>query len=75
MDFAGSYIPFARTRVERERAGDPRLSIEERYQSRAHYLGMVAEAGLKLVKEGYLLAEDLPVLLTRASEQWAYATK
>ena len=75
VDFAGSYIPFARTRVERERAGDPRLSIEERYQNRAQYLGMVAEAGLKLIKDGYLLAEDLPVLLNRASEQWAYATR
>jgi len=75
VDFAGSYIPFARTRAERERAGDPRLSIEERYPNRAQYLGMVAEAGVKLIKEGYLLAEDLPLLLDRAAEQWAYATK
>jgi len=75
VDFAGSYIPFARTRAERERTGDPRLSIAERYQNRAHYLGLVAEAGLKLIKGGYLLAEDLPVLLNRATEQWAYATK
>ncbi|HEV2665746.1 MAG TPA: alpha/beta hydrolase domain-containing protein, partial [Blastocatellia bacterium] len=53
VDFAGSYIPFAKTKAERERAGDPRLSLEERYASRAHYLGLVAEAGLKLVKDGY----------------------
>jgi hypothetical protein len=30
----GSYIPFARTRAERETRGDPRKSIEERYPSR-----------------------------------------
>ena len=30
----GSSIPFAATRAEREAAGDPRPSIEERYQSR-----------------------------------------
>jgi hypothetical protein len=26
----GSFIPFARTRAERERANDPRRSVEER---------------------------------------------
>lgn len=74
VDFAGSYIPFAKTKAERERTGDPRLSIEERYQNRAHYLGLVTEAGLKLVKDGYLLAEDLPVVLNRATAHWDYAT-
>jgi hypothetical protein len=75
VDFAGSYIPFAKTKAERERAGDPRLSIEERYASRAHYLGVVAEAGLKLVKDGYLLAEDLPALVERAGRTWDYTVK
>ena len=28
----GSYIPFARTKADRERTGDPRPSIEERYK-------------------------------------------
>jgi hypothetical protein len=71
----GSYIPFARTRAERERTGDPRLAIEERYQSRAHYLDLYAEVALQLVKEGYLLAEDIPALLTRAGAYWDYATR
>src|SRR6185295_12819883 len=31
----GSFIPFARTKAEREQANDPRLSIEERYRSKA----------------------------------------
>jgi hypothetical protein len=75
VDFAGSYIPFAKTKAERERKGDPRLSLEERYASRAHYLGMVAEAGLKLVRGGYLLAEDLPVLVEYAGQQWDYTAK
>lgn len=75
VDFAGSYIPFAKTKSERDRTGDPRLSLEERYTSRAHYLGLVAEAGLKLVKDGYLLAEDLPALVERAGQQWDYTVK
>ncbi|HZS05150.1 MAG TPA: alpha/beta hydrolase domain-containing protein [Blastocatellia bacterium] len=75
VDFAGSYIPFAKTRAERERTGDPRLSIEERYQNREHYLGAVAEAVLKLVKGGYLLAEDAPAMIERAGVYWDYAMK
>jgi hypothetical protein len=75
VDFAGSYIPFTKTKAERERAGDPRLSIEERYTSRDHYLSLVKEAGSKLVKDGYLLAEDLPSLVERAGRQWDYTVK
>ncbi|RPH37477.1 MAG: hypothetical protein EHM91_14990, partial [Planctomycetota bacterium] len=41
----GSCLPFARTRAERERDGDPRPSVEERYRSRDEYLGRVAAAG------------------------------
>ncbi|MGE0132152.1 MAG: alpha/beta hydrolase domain-containing protein [Blastocatellales bacterium] len=75
VDFAGSYIPFAKTKAERERAGDPRLSLEERYTNRGQYLGLLAEAGVKLVKGGYLLAEDLPLLIERAGQRWDYTMK
>jgi hypothetical protein len=75
VDFAGSYIPFARTKTERQRTGDPRLSIEERYPQRAHYLGQIAEAALKLVKEGYLLPEDVPALIERAGRYWEHTMK
>jgi hypothetical protein len=66
----GSYIPFARTRPEREKAGDPRPSIEERYPSREKYPELVRSSGEGLVKERYLLAEDLPGLVGRAGEHW-----
>ena len=33
----GSYLPFARTRAERQAAGDPRASVEERYGNFAAY--------------------------------------
>ena len=32
---AGSFIPFARTKADRVKSGDPRLSIAERYPTRA----------------------------------------
>ena len=74
VSFIGSYLPFARTQAEREAAGDPRPSIAERYASREQYIGMFAAAALKLVKERFLLPEDLPALLERGAAEWDYAT-
>jgi hypothetical protein len=71
---SGSYIPFPRTKAERERTGDPRLSIEERYKSRAEYLGLYAEAAMQLIKDGYLLGEDLPGILEEARMHWDWVT-
>jgi hypothetical protein len=68
----GSYIPFARDEVERKAKGDPRPSIAERYPSREHYLGLVAEAAMRLIAERYLLAEDLPRILESAARHWDY---
>ena len=55
---SGSYIPFAKTRGEREASGDPRLSLEERYQDNAGFVKAVEEAARKLVRERFLLQED-----------------
>ena len=68
----GSYIPFPRTTVDRQRTNDPRRAIEERYRSREQYVGLVSDAALRLIDEGYLLAEDLAPILGRASEHWDY---
>jgi Alpha/beta hydrolase domain len=70
VDFAGSFIPFARTRAERERTNDPRRSIAERYGDRKHYLEQVEQAAAELIKGGYLLADDLPALVNRAAQYW-----
>jgi hypothetical protein len=66
----GAYVPFAATKAEREQSGDPRLSIQERYQSREQYLRRVQEAAAPLVKEGYLLSDDVPTVVKRASDHW-----
>jgi hypothetical protein len=66
----GSYLPFARTKAARQASSDPRPSIEERYRDRDQYLGRVAGAALRLVRERYLLAEDVPFLLERAAAHW-----
>jgi hypothetical protein len=69
----GSYIPFARTKADRDRAGDPRLSIEERYKSRDEYVGKFAAAALDLVRQGYLLEEDVADQLKHAVEHYDWA--
>ena len=68
--FAGATLPFPRTRADRERAGDPRPSIQERYRSRDEYLARVRDAAQKLVGEGYLLDEDVDTSLTFAARFW-----
>ena len=71
----GAYVPLAMTKTEREQAGDPRLSIQERYSSREHYLKLVEEAAAPLVKEGYVLADDVPRITKRAGDHWDLLTR
>ncbi len=66
----GSYIPLARTRDDREAAGDVRPSVEERYANREQYLGLVAMEALGLIDDGYLLEEDLSPILRQVGEHW-----
>ena len=69
----GSSIFFPATRAAREAAKDPRRSIEERYPSQEDYLARVEQAADALVKAGYLLVDDEPRILQRASDQWDIA--
>jgi uncharacterized protein (DUF924 family) len=66
----GSYVPFARTKAERERARDPRSSIAERYPTRERYLEQVQDVAAALARDGYLLSEDLPAIVRRAGDHW-----
>jgi hypothetical protein len=60
----GSYIPFPVTKEERERIGDPRLSIEEHYKNHADYVSRISHTARSLVDEGYLLPR-MPSELSR----------
>src|SRR5437899_638255 len=54
----GSFIPFATTKARRQAAGDPRLSLEERYATHDRYVKAVEAAAERLVTERLLLPED-----------------
>jgi hypothetical protein len=69
-DFRGAFLPFAATEREREETGDSRPSVEERYESRAAYLGRYTETAVDLVRQRFLLAEDLPEMIDHARELW-----
>ena len=58
-DMMGATLPFAATAAERAATGDPRKSIEERYRDRNHYCDLVRAEAERLVRERFLLAEDV----------------
>jgi hypothetical protein len=58
-DLFGMKVDFAQTQSDRLAAGDPRLSIEERYETHVSYVNKVTAAALKLRAHGLLLDEDV----------------
>lgn len=68
----GSFVPFPRTKTDRETTRDPRASIEERYTTREHYLGMISKAVIESTGNGYLLSEDALEILRLAGKHWNY---
>jgi hypothetical protein len=53
----GSFIPFAKTKSERQQSGDPRLSLEERYGSFEAYVQRFEKSAGELAP--WVLADDL----------------
>jgi len=70
----GSYLPLPRTRADREKTGDSRKSIAERYTSIEDYIGKISIAAIALVKDGFLLPEDVPAIIERAKTHYEWAT-
>ena len=65
---SGSYVPFAKTRAERQASNDPRPSLEERYGGQAGFVKAVEEATRALVSERFLLQEDAERYVQAARE-------
>jgi len=75
VPFEASYFPFPKTAADRKRTGDPRLSIAERYKSRADYMARFTRATDELVKERWILKEDRAALIKEGERDWDYATR
>jgi hypothetical protein len=65
----GSFVPFAATKAERIAAGDPRLSIEERYPTKDVYLAAFKKAADDLVVQRFLLPDDANSLVKAAESE------
>lgn len=66
----GSQVAFARTKADREKAGDTRLSISERYRSRSDYLSRIEATARTLVTQRFLLEMDIPKIAALAGRHW-----
>ena len=75
VPFEASYLPFPRTAVERQKTGDPRKSIAERYRNCEDYLARYTAAVDDLVQRRWILPEDRAALIHRGDEEWAENTK
>jgi hypothetical protein len=73
--FEVSYLPFPGTLAEREKTGDPRKSIAERYVNREDYLARYRAAVDQLVQQRWILPEDRAALIHRGEQEWTETTK
>jgi hypothetical protein len=70
IDYFGSSVPFARTAAERERLGDPRPSLEERYAGIEAYESAVRAAAQELVAKRLLLPDDVELSVRLARRRY-----
>jgi hypothetical protein len=66
---SGGWVPFARTVEARNKSGDPRLSLEERYGTSAAWAEQIEDAAEQLVDQGYLLQRDADEIAREAADQ------
>jgi hypothetical protein len=57
----GSMIPFAATKEERLKSGDPRLSLAERYPAEGDRAAAIEKAAKQLVEDRLLLEDDVKI--------------
>jgi len=75
VSFEASYLPFPKTAADRQKTGDPRKSIAERYADREDYLTQYTKALDALVEQRWILPEDRASLLHRGEQEWSASTK
>ena len=67
-DLTGGFIPFFKTKADRDAAGDKRPSLAERYPSHADYVAKVTAAANQLVKQRLLLQQDADMIIKQAND-------
>jgi hypothetical protein len=62
----GSFKPFAKSKTQRKKTGDPRLSLAERYRDKHDYVEQISRAARTLVDKRFLLPEDAERIIAEA---------
>ncbi len=70
-DFFGNWLPLSKE----GNAQDSRPPLSARYQGKNDYLDQATHAAKYLTKEGYLLEEDIPRVLHRATQTWDWVNR
>jgi hypothetical protein len=70
VPLTGGMIVFPKTRADREKAGDPRQSIEERYRDEQDYLRRAEGMAKELARQRFVLESDVPLVVTRARQHY-----
>ena len=70
VSFTGTFIPLPRNERERAAGGDARPSVERLYRSRGAFLARVDAAAEALVRERFLLRDDVPAARQRMADTW-----
>jgi len=71
----GSYLPLPLTEADRKKSGDARRSIAERYATHEDDIGRISLAAVDLVRDQFLLPEDVPAIIERAKAHYEWATR
>ena len=75
VSFTGTFVPLPRTEQEKASSGDARPSLESLYASREMFLTRVDAAAAALVKERFLLDQDVPAARQRMADTWDFIAR
>jgi len=70
VPLTGGKILFPKTRADREKSGDPRRSIEERYRDQQDYLSRTEAIARELARQRFVLESDVPLVVTLARQHF-----
>jgi len=73
-NFRGTFLPFPKNKMEKQKRKDPRPSIHSLYKSKADFIKKVEDAAEELVFQGFLLDRDIPYILQRNGDYWDWIT-
>ncbi len=72
ISFTGTFVPLPRTEQERLASGDSRPSIEHLYSSREAFLTRVGQEAQALVRDRFMLADDVAEARHRMADTWDF---